>query len=146
MKPRVLVLVIALVLVVSLSFAGDKISLDDIYGTWVNSDYNEKAQSAKIVSNPDGTELLYSKETDTEPAWTSESTITDYWYDEEGNLWVKYSWVNKELEASGYTSSGYSLSKYSDSGTVCESVWSQVDYPDEISPIGGNYEIYYRQK
>jgi len=145
MKTGTLAVIVVLLLVVSLSFAGDKISIEDTYGTWVNSDYNEKAQAAKVVGNPDGTDLLYSKETDSEPAWTLESTVTDYWHDEEGNLWVKYTWVDKELEGSGYQSSGYTLSKYSNSGTVCENVWSYIDYPDEMSPIGGNYEIYYRQ-
>jgi hypothetical protein len=44
-----LVLVIGLFLVESLSFAGDKISVNVIYGTWVNSDYNETGHYAKSL-------------------------------------------------------------------------------------------------
>ena len=80
---------IVLFLAVSLSFGEDKISIDDIYGTWVNPDYNEKGQYAKIINNPDGTYEWYSKDTDTEPAWTGQHTITDSWHDRKGNLWVK---------------------------------------------------------
>jgi len=43
MKTRTVVLVIVLVLAASMSLAGKKISVDDLYGTWVNSDYNNHA-------------------------------------------------------------------------------------------------------
>ncbi len=46
-----------------------KISIDETYGTWVNSDYNEKGQYAKEVDHPDGTYDLYQKLTDPEPMW-----------------------------------------------------------------------------
>jgi hypothetical protein len=39
----------------------------------------------------------------------------------------------------------YWLNKFSKKGMVWESVFSFVDYPDELSPIGGIYTIYYRQ-
>ncbi|MHA2344572.1 MAG: hypothetical protein ACXADW_22170 [Candidatus Hodarchaeales archaeon] len=59
-------MVVVLLLVISLSFAEDKISIEDIYGTWVNSDYNEKGQIAKVVINHDGSEFGYHNETSTE--------------------------------------------------------------------------------
>ena len=142
MKARTFVLVILFCVAVSLSFAVDKISIDDVFGTWVNSDYNDELWKAgKKVTNPDGTDLAYGKETDTEPAWKTEFTIIDSWHDKEGNLFVKGTFVIKEENKSGYY-----LDKLSNAGKVKETVWSQADYPDEVSPIGGIYEIYYRQE
>jgi len=50
-----------------------------------------------MILNPDQTDVGYAKETDTEPAWIAQYTITDSWYDNEGNLWIKrevtYVWV-----------------------------------------------------
>ncbi len=40
MKPRTLVLGIVLSFVVSVILTGDKITIDQILGTWVNADYN----------------------------------------------------------------------------------------------------------
>jgi hypothetical protein len=144
-------LVIVVLLAVSVSFAGDKISIDDIYGTWINADYNTKGQMAKVIEHPDGTYDRYLKVTDPEPTWIAEKTITGSWYDEEGNLWVKCTYFFEEERSSYQREEGgkityYGLYKFSDSGKVRESVWSVQDYPDEMSPIGGNYEIHYRQE
>ncbi len=67
---------------------GDKITIDDIYGTWVNLDYNYTGQYAKVVINPDGIMIGYAKETDKEAKWIGQFTITDSWHDNEGNLWI----------------------------------------------------------
>jgi hypothetical protein len=148
MKTRTLIFVIVLLFALFVSFAGDKISIEDIYGTWVNSDYNENAYMGKAIEHPDGTYELFNKVTDTEPAWTRKEIITDSWYDKEGNLWISYTFEEIYL----YTVvdlpdfSGYGLYKFSDSGKVRENVWAQADYPDEMSPIGGNYSIHYRQE
>jgi len=140
MKIITMFLGIALLFAVSVSFAGDKITIEDIYGTWVNADYNEKGQMAIVVINHDGTLLGYDKETSTEYYFKNDFTITDNWHDPEGNLWIKHIWVNNEENESGYA-----LHKLSNSGKVKETIWSQIDYPDEISPIAGTYEIHYRQ-
>jgi hypothetical protein len=148
-KVRTLVLILILVfaeLIIAGSCATGKktyISTNDalkkLSGTWVNSDYNEKGQMAKVIINPDGTELGYDKETSTDYYYKEEFTITDTWYDPEGNLWIKSIWVNV------FNESGYELLKLSNSGKVMEIVWSSVDYPDELSPLAGTYGIYYHQ-
>ena len=140
MKTRTLILVIIFLVVISVLFAGKKISIEETYGTWVNSDYNEKGQWAKVINNPDGTYALYNKDTETEPAWTGKYTVTDSWHDRKGNLWVKSTFVTDET---GF--SGYELSKYSKDGTTWENVWSAGDYPAEMSPIAGTHSILYRQ-
>ena len=139
MKTRMFVLAIVLILVVSLSFA-DEITVDDIYGTWVNADYNEKAPRAKWIRHKNGTLELYNKINDNEPSYTGKETMTGSWHDEEGNLWTQ------SITVFNHDSMSYLLSKYSDSGNVWELVWSEAKYPNEMSPIGGNYSIYYRQE
>ncbi len=140
MKTRTLILVLILIMALLVFFAGKKISIDETYGTWVNSDYNEKGQSAKTINNPDGTYEWYSKDTDTEPAWIGKYTVTDSWHDRKGNFWVKSTFVTVDTGFSGYI-----LSKYSKDGTTWEGVWSALDYPDEMSPIAGEHSILYRQ-
>jgi len=141
MKIRVLYLIIPMIFVLSISFAENKITVEDIFGTWINSDYNEKYGRAKEIHHPDGTSEWYSKETDTEHGYTLKYTITDIWYNEEGNLWIKSTFFTIED-----SSTGYIIFKFSDSGKVRESVWSEAKYPDEMSPIGGNYAIHYRHE
>jgi hypothetical protein len=141
MKTKKFALVIVLFLAVLLSFAEDRITIDDIYGAWVNPDYNEKAPAAKWISHEDGSFEIYNKITDNKPSWTGKESITGSWHDKEGNLWIQFIAVYNE---DGYTC--YHLSKYSDSGKVWESVWTGARYPEEMSPIGGNYTIHYRQE
>ena len=141
MKTRILLLVLMLLFGISVSFAGDKITIEDTYGTWINSDYNEKYGRAKEIHHPDGTSEWYGKITNTEPGYTLKYTITDSWYDKEGNLWITYTWFSIEEGTSGYI-----IHKFSDSGKVREKVSSSQDYPDEMSPIAGNYSILYRQE
>ena len=142
MKTRMLFVLIALLFVVSVSFAGDKITIEDTYGAWINSDYNtEKYGRAKEINHPDGTSEWYYRVTDIEPCYTLKYSITDSWYDKEGNFWIKCIFYTIEEN-----STSYMIFKFSDSGKVRESVWSGVKYPDEMSPIGGNYSIYYRQE
>ena len=133
-------MIVILLFAVSLLFAEDAISIDDIYGTWVNADYNEKAPRAKWIRHNDGTLELYNKVNDNETSYTGKETMTGSWYDEEGNLWTQ------SITFFNDGSMSYLLSKYSDSGNVWELVWSEAKYPDEMSPIGGNYSIYYRQE
>ncbi len=140
MKTRALILVVILIFATIVLFAGKKISIEETYGTWVNSDYNEKGQWAKIIINPDGTYALYNKDTDTEPAWPGKYTVTDSWHDRKGNLWVKSTFVNDIDYASAYI-----LEKISKDGLTMEWVWSMADYPTEMSPIGGTHAIRYRQ-
>ena len=143
MKTRTSLSVIVLLLfAVSLLFAEDAISIDDIYGTWINPDYNDKGLQAKVVINPDNTSQWYKRVTDTtDPDYEAAITFTDSWYDEEGNLWIKYTAV---WSPKGNIS--YGLSMINQSGTVWEKVQSGVDYPEKLSPIAGTHSILYRQE
>jgi hypothetical protein len=142
MKPGKLIITSALLFTVSLIYAEDKISIGDTYGTWVNADYNERSEVALVIFNPDGSAVGYAKDTDTEISWTAQLTITDSWYDEDGNLWIKR---EGDLVSGARTYFYYWLEKYSSDGSVWEYVWRGSGYPTEMSLIGGNYEIHYRQ-
>jgi hypothetical protein len=141
MKTRTLILVVILIFATIVLFAGKKVTKDVIYGTWVNSEYNETGKEAKWIINPDGTYEAYLSEKDTEPIWTGHFTITDSWHDRKGNLWVK-STFDDDDDADIIVSE---LSKYSKDGTIWESVRSEGDYPTELSPIVGTHSILYRQ-
>jgi hypothetical protein len=142
-KTILIVVVIILLFAVTISFVEDKIKIEDTYGTWVNPDYNIANPAEVIICKPDATLIGYAKATDTDIDWTLQYTITDSWYDDEGNLFVKY---EGPLVFAQQSSPAYFLNKFSNDGDVWEMVWSGVKYPSEVSLIGGSYRIYYRQE
>ncbi len=79
MKTRKLLISIILLSTSLLLFAVDKITIDQTYGTWVNSDYNYSGQNAKITITPEGIVEEYNKDTDEDPIYRSKRTITDRW-------------------------------------------------------------------
>jgi len=141
MKSVTLIFMIVLFFSISVSFAENKITTEDTYGTWINADYNEKYGRAKEIHHPEGISEWYSKVKDTKPAFTLNYTLTDSYYDDVGNLWMKYTFLTIEDGSTGYI-----IFKFSESGKVRESVWMEARYPDEMSPIGGNYVIHYRKE
>ncbi len=141
MKLRTLILVVILIFATFVLSAGKKISIEETYGTWINSEYNEKGIEALVVMTSDGKIARYNSEKDTDPLWTGNYTVTDSWYDRKGNLWIKRTFDSDTHD----DFIGYELSKYSNSGKVWEAVWQSSGYPTEMSPIAGTYEIRYRQ-
>ncbi len=149
MKTRTLVSIFILVLAVLViigSCATDQIkhiSKDyEIYGTWVNPDYNELFSEAKLAFSPDGNLRFYGKDisTDYEKA---EFIITNKWFDSKGNVWYTYRY--KLLFQSIWV---YVLVKISDSGKTLEFAEAGSDYPTEINPENTTYryQILYRQE
>ena len=109
-------------------------------GTWINPEYDERPMEAKCVFHQDGTTDNYNKTTDESPRSHNEYTIEEAWYDKEGNIWYKATYVRI-----GEYGSGYELGKLSNGATVWEAVWSRVKYPEELDPMR-NYSISYRQE
>jgi hypothetical protein len=140
-KSGTFIITTALLLTASIAFAEDMISLEDTFGTWINSDYNFSGQNAKIIVTPEGIVEEYRVDTDTEPIYRSKRTITASWHDSNDNLWMKCVLVELDMGEKLYE-----LDKFSDSGRVWELVWRGSDFPVEMSPIGGSYEIHYRQE
>jgi len=109
-------------------------------GTWINSKYDVRPDEAKIVCHPDGTTDNYNKTTDVAPRDHSKYTIEQAWYDRDGNIWYKATFM-----IIGQYGIGYELGKLSNNATVLEFVVSVVEYPEELDPMR-NYYIYYRQE
>jgi hypothetical protein len=146
MKSRTLVSILILVLIVcSTVLAGSGKKEEELYGTWVNSDYNKSAESAKVIVDPDpgirddanGTVIGYLRESDEQPTGRFGFRIEEKWNDDEGNIWYK-------IEAFSHTRYNH-LWKISNSGNTLEFVRTRQNYPDEIDPNHSNYRIYYRQ-
>ena len=111
-------------------------NIDELVGTWVNTDYNIRAQ--KIVIEPDGVYVSYKKIEYTVHSGTGTLEIIEKWRDSKGNIFIK----TREIPGGDWV---YSLNKISNSGTVLEYVNSYKDYPTEINPDDLEYRIYYRQ-
>ncbi len=101
---------------------------EQIYGIWVNEEYNATKVYARWDWNSDGTWAGYPKTTG-EPNQEGPYSITEKWTDAEGNVWYKVKWKNKWI---GNT--GFGLLKISDSGATIEASYLYTDYPAKIDP------------
>ena len=143
-KNLIIYLLILLVLLFVLgSCATDKMAYIsknyEIYGTWVNPDYEEQNTSAKIVIHPKGIMDFYLKDTTTEPSPDGKFIITNKWFDNEGNVW--YTIINYK-----FSTPWYWLIKITNSGKTMELSLSQFDYPKEIVAIfSPSYSVFNRE-
>jgi hypothetical protein len=105
MKTRMLASNLMLVLIVCtavLAVGGKK--EEELYGTWVNSDYNKSVEFAKFIVDPDpgirddanGTVIRYVRESDEQTVARFSFRIEEKWDDDEGNIRYK-------IEAFGHT-------------------------------------------
>jgi hypothetical protein len=150
MKTRSLFFVIILLSAVSVSFAGDKISVDQFYGTWINENYNEyRYHHAKVIFNPDGPFAYYENINDTKPKVFGTFILKDSWVDSEGNIWIlEDEYVGTYFE--GKKVSHYYINKISNSGRTLESFRHSSNvgqYPEEkdLNPNDSWYRVHYRQ-
>lgn len=111
-------------------------NIDELVGTWVNTDYTIRAQ--KIVVEPDGVYTAYKKIEDTTYSGSGTLELVEKWTDSKGNLFCKIC-----FDRAGDLV--YELDKISNAGTVLEYVQSYKDYPTEINPNDLEYNVYYRQ-
>ncbi len=120
---------------------------EELYGTWVNTDYNAvSGVAAKKTFAPDETWANY-KRIDTNVWQSGKFTITHRWRDHEGNIWYKLVALHPR------TGNYYFLAKVTNSGTTSECASSIFDYPATLesnSCVGSHeliaeYSIYYRQ-
>jgi len=140
-----LILVVAVLIVVG-SCAKEKpdyISKDyEIYGTWVNPDYNKTSSWGKIIFYPYGKFELYHADTKTRFDIFEDFIVTNKWTDSKGNIW--YTCI---FEGGNRNWDAYVLIKISNSGKTLELADSTSDYPKEVDPKDSSYLylIYYRQ-
>ncbi len=87
----IIILVSALLIAISSCTKGKKAYIakedEELYGIWINTDYNERDLPVKFIIKPDGTEEGYAKIDSTHSYYHGEYIITDKWTDSEGNIW-----------------------------------------------------------
>ena len=114
----------------------------EIYGTWINPEYNNTGSFAKVVLHPNGKAELYNVDNDTRISLYAEFVITNKWTDSDGNIW--YTLIGKVGKKEDWF---YELNKISNSGKTLENALSLDDYPQVIDQKDPrySYQIRYRQ-
>ena len=113
---------------------------EEIYGTWVNRDYQPNAHPRqKIIIYPEEWAAYGLAESETATD-TGTNKITDKWTDSEGNIWYKF-----EVSFSSPIRKAYELDKISNSGKTLEFVFSYSKYPTKIDTGDPDYHIYHRE-
>jgi hypothetical protein len=120
----------------------------ELFGTWINTDYDDSDKIAMFILEPDGSIQVYEVSTSTADPWNNTYKITEKWIDDEGNIWYTYLDYDSTQGAISDLDPNYTIVKISDSGRVLELSFSSYDYPTELSPdsLKFNYQIYYRQE
>ena len=141
-----LILVLAVLIIVESCATSKKAYIpqdnEELYGTWVNPEYNEPLnRAAKVIMYSDGTMKGYFTESDEIRLWVSLYKLTSKWSDDEGNIWYRLIYWYEGLQERFYM-----IVKLSDSGNMWESVYSSEDYPKKVDKSNLNYRIRYRQE
>ena len=153
MKTKMLaygVVLASLILVGISSFADDKSRLgfyvpkrdEEIYGTWINKDYDGIRYEQKVVYYYWGYGEAFRTASSENPSTKFGFRIIDKWLDSDGNIWYQ------TYEISNHDYSVYFiLYKISKSGDVLEYVYRVVDYPKTSDLKIGDplYRIRYRE-
>ena len=149
-KGRLLILVSLLLLIAGGCITGKKAHVatdhEELYGTWVNKEYDKRSINAKWVLKPDGALEGYTTSNSKKIKETGEFIITDKWTDSEGNIWYKYMKNTLEIGAIKNPHTYYFLLKIHKDLDIAEELWSSIDYPTEFDPdnVRHNYLVYYR--
>jgi hypothetical protein len=69
--------------------AGSLDQKEMLCGTWINTDYNTRAEAAKIILNPDGSYYFFAKISSKTRLWGVSYLIEDAWTDADQNTWYK---------------------------------------------------------
>ena len=143
----ILILVLA-VLIITGSCATDRKAYvakenEELYGNWFNSEYNDSIRAARHIINADGTIQLHTTDDSPRVVAIHLYTITDKWYDSEGNIWYKQVWIYKTAYRTLDTI--YEIVRISNSGKTLELIFSEYDFPKGITADHPHYRIYYRQ-
>ena len=118
---------------------------EELFGTWINKEYNIRAWVAIMVYKQDGKIEAYDTDYGEKDPYIGEFKIYNKWTDSEGSVWYKYHatglarGVWKEGE-------GYWLARISDSGKKLELQYSAIEYAEKIDPssLEHMYKVYYR--
>ena len=151
MKTRMLVTIFILllaVLIIAGSCATQKQAYipkpnEEIYGTWVNTDYNGVGKGQKYILYRWGYAEAFRLVTDQYVNYPCVFHLMDKRTDSEGSILYKVTWQFK-----GDTKIIFQLTKINENEGSYERVWSYKDFPSEsdLTPEHVHYAIYYRQE
>jgi beta-lactamase regulating signal transducer with metallopeptidase domain len=117
---------------------------EELYGTWINPDYDKFIFKARMINKPDGTYQAFLTLNSPLSVYSGIITIVDRWIDSKGDIWYKCTVDGARGDG---CSCFYELHRISNSGSTWEFVFSSIDYPEKIDPddVTLNYRIYYRE-
>jgi hypothetical protein len=143
MKSIALVLVITLIFTASVSFTEDKISIEPVVGTWINTDYDKIDKWGKFIIKSDFTIEAFDDPARGALPATFTFIVDESWSDAEGNIYYKVT-----IKRPGYGRITYELWKLHSSQKVLESMAGAfaVEHPKAIKPGHASYNIHYRQQ
>jgi hypothetical protein len=121
---------------------------DPFFGTWISEERDKSERTTfygRFVISQDLHELDYKHISDTEPIEEGWLTPEKTWIDGAGNHWYKLRSVGWVYPGKAGRIEGFFLCRISADGKMIESVWMESGYPDDITPLGPDYSIYYRQ-
>ena len=100
-----------------------------------------------IVFNRDGTYETHDSDKSQKPPCIGDFVVNDKWIDSEGNICYKYYASYPVRGGHKYGGEGYWLTRITDSGKTLESVYSAIEYPEQISSnsLKHTYVIFYRE-
>jgi hypothetical protein len=140
---KLLFLIFSLLLMFIFLGAGRKASVEDLYGTWVNSEYEELRSNrhpSVLEMSENGIFTDYVQLKNTRWIFTGYFDIDEYWQNRDGTIGYRIA-----VRYPG-TEPMYTLRRLSRDGSVLELNWSTESYPDRIDTEDEGYRIYYRQK
>jgi beta-lactamase regulating signal transducer with metallopeptidase domain len=118
---------------------------EELFGTWVNKEYNSKAWVAIMVYKQDGKIEAYDTDFGEKDPYVGEFKIDDKWTDSKGSVWYKYhaTGLARGVWEEG---EGYWLARISEFGKKLELQYSSIEYAEEIDPksLKHMYKVYYR--
>jgi hypothetical protein len=143
MSVALLILVLA-VMVIAGSCATNEIAYIskyyEIYGIWINPEYNFSHTPSKLIIHPNGRVDSYATDSTEISAAHFDIYITNKWTDSEGNIWYTY-----RLKMPDEAYYQYALAKIGDSGLTMETCSYPYEYPKKIERDWMYlYSIYYR--
>jgi hypothetical protein len=151
LKPRtlmsILILVFAMLIMMGSCATSKKAYVakedEELFGIWINFQYDGTNKYSKVQINPDGTWFEYINSYDEKPPFRGEYTIIEKWTDSEGYIYYKTIVERNDVASDPL----YILSKIQKDGNVYEDIWTTLHMPEEFDTekMLYLYRIYYRQ-
>jgi ABC-type antimicrobial peptide transport system permease subunit len=132
----ILILVLAVLIIAGSCVTGKKAykakDKEELYGTWVNPDYDEVWIMAKWVLKPDGTFDAYSKSNSDRVFEMGTFSIVAKWSDSNGNIYYRYYKTNMDTRATKNLYKYYFLVKIHSTLDTAEELWSSVRLSNRV--------------